>query len=65
MPVPGTNGEVDVTGDCVEALNRNASFVILIRVAGEESRIISSARLRRADGHRCFAALNMTQEEPP
>ena len=66
MPVPGTNGEVDVIGYCVEAPNRYASFVILIPQSQEKNLgLFPSARLRQADGLRCFAALNMTEEEEP
>ena len=52
--------------DCIEALNRNASFVILIPQSREKNLgLFSNARLRRADSQRCFAALNMREEEKP
>jgi hypothetical protein len=65
MPVPGANGEMDVTGWRRRAVE--PEYILCHSdpaVAGEESRIIFE-RSSEASRQRYFAALNMTEEEKP
>ena len=59
MPVPGADEELDVIVALVEAETRFLSFRAKRRI----SDYLVSAHLRQADGQRCFAPLNMTEEE--
>ena len=60
MPVPGTDGEVDVIVDVVEALKRKRVFVILSEA--KNLGLFCERASAQADGQRCFAPLNMTEE---
>ena len=61
MPVPGADEELDVIVALVEALK--GTRFLSFRAKRRISDYFVSAHLRQAAGQRCFAPLNMTEEE--